>query len=83
MIGSLAALGGKVGWSGYMPKQIGGEDDGHWHEIIFTVYRSAVAMMTMLAMDGYRAAHHHRIAGLARTRLLAAQPIEKGAIVNQ
>ena len=83
MIGSLAAVGGKVGWSGYMAKQIGGEDDGHWHEIIFAVYRSTVAMMTMLAMDGYRAAHHHRIAGLARTRLLATQPIENGAIVNQ
>ena len=80
MIGSLAAVGGKVGWSGYNAKQIRGEDDGHWHEIIFAVYPSNVAMMTI---DGYQAAHHHRIAGLARTRLLATQPIEKVAIVNQ
>jgi hypothetical protein len=32
-------------------------------------------MMTMLALPKYRAAHVHRAAGLARTRLLATQPI--------
>ena len=75
MIGSLAAVGGRVGWSGYASRPLAGTDDGKWHQIVIAVYPSATAMMTMLALPKYRAAHVHRVAGLARTRLLATRPI--------
>jgi hypothetical protein len=75
MIGSLGAVGGRVGWSGRSIGQLPGTDDGKWHQIVIAVYPSPVAMMTMLALPKYRAAHVHREAGLARTRLLATQPI--------
>ncbi|MAG31942.1 MAG: hypothetical protein CL908_13725 [Deltaproteobacteria bacterium] len=76
MISSLAAVGGRVGWSGYTIGQLAGRDDGRWHQVAIAVYPSAAAMMTMLALPKYRAAHVHRAAALTRTRLLATQPIE-------
>jgi hypothetical protein len=75
MIGSLAAVGGRIGLSGYSIGQLPGTDDGKWHQVAIAVYPSPAAMMTMLALPKYRAAHVHRAAGLARTRLLATQPI--------
>ena len=75
MISSLAAVGGRVGWSGRSIGQLPGTDDGQWHQVAIAVYPSPAAMMTMLALPKYRAAHVHRAAGLARTRLLATQPI--------
>ncbi len=75
MIGSLAAVGGRIGWSGYPIGQLAGTDDGKWHQVAIAVYPSPAAMMTMLALPKYRAAHVHRVAALARTRLLATQPI--------
>ena len=80
MISSLAAVGGRVGWSGRVLDQLGGRDDGQWHQVAIAVYPSAAAMMTMLALPKYRAAHVHRAAALARTRLLATQPLENGGI---
>ena len=75
MISSLAAVGGRVGWSGRSIGPLPGTDDGQWHQVAIAVYPSPAAMMTMLALPKYRAAHVHRAAGLARTRLLATQPI--------
>jgi hypothetical protein len=75
MIGSLGAVGGRVGWSSRSIGQLPGTDDGKWHQIVIAVYPSPVAMMTMLALPKYRAAHVHREAGLARTRLLATQRV--------
>ncbi|MDE0911647.1 MAG: hypothetical protein OSB60_14390, partial [Myxococcota bacterium] len=76
MIGTLGAVGGRVGWSGRRISALPGTDDGHWHQVAIAVYPSPAAMMTMLAQPKYRAAHVHRAAALARTRLLATQPIE-------
>ena len=79
MISSLAAVGGRVAWSGSRIGQLAGPDDGPWHQVAIAFYPSAAAMMTMLAQPKYRAAHVHRDAALARTRLLATQPIERRA----
>ena len=76
MISSLGAVGGRVGWGGQMLGQLSGDDDGKWNQVAIAVYPSAAAMMTMLALPKYRAAHVHRAAALARTRLLATQPLE-------
>ena len=76
MISSLAAVGGRVAWSGLRIGQLAGPDDGRWHQIAIAFYPSPAAMMTMLSLPKYRAAHVHRDAALARTRLLATQPIE-------
>jgi len=77
MIGSLGAVGGRVEWSSRGVGSLSGTHDGEWHQIAIAVYPSPVAMMTMLALPKYRAAHVHREAGLARTRLLATQPMEE------
>ena len=74
MVSSLAGVGGRVGWSSRMLGQLAGSDDGAWHQVAIAVYPSAAAMMTMLSSPKYRAAHVHRAAALARTRLLATQP---------
>lgn len=78
MIRSLASVGGRVAWSGLRIQQIVGPDDGRWDQIAIAFYPSPAAMMTMLSLPRYRAAHVHREAALARTRLLATQPIETG-----
>lgn len=76
MIGTLAAVDGRVGWSGTATPALANADDGEWHQIVIAVYPSITAMMTMLAHPQYKAAHVHRPAGLARTRLMATFPIE-------
>lgn len=75
MIRSLASVGGRVAWSGLRIGQVAGPEDGRWHQIAIAHYPSPSAMMTMLALPKYRAAHVHRDAALERTRLLATQPI--------
>ena len=76
MIGSLATVGGRVAWSGRSVVQQTGPGEGDWDQIEVAVYPSTMAIMTMLALEDYRAAHPHRVAGLARTRLLATQPVD-------
>jgi hypothetical protein len=50
-------------------------NDGHWDQIAIACYPSPAAMLTMLGDPDYKAAHVHRVAGLARTRLVATQPL--------
>ena len=75
MATSLASVGGRIAWRSTAPEQLSGADDGHWHEIAIATYPSIQALMTMYAKPAYRAAHAYRKAGLARTRLVATQPI--------
>ena len=76
MIGSLAAVGGRVGWSSKAFPELANANDGQWHQIVIAVYPSITAMLTMLAEPEYKAAHVHRVAGLARTRLMVTFPVE-------
>ena len=75
MATSLAAVGGRIVWRSTAPKQLSGTDDGQWHEIAIATYPSTQALLAMYARPAYRAAHVYRKAGLARTRLVATQPI--------
>jgi len=75
MVTSLAGVGGRVVWKGNALEPLSGTDDGHWDQIAIAVYPSTRALMTMYAQPAYRAAHVHRLAGLARTRLVATQPL--------
>jgi len=72
---SLAGVGGRIGWRSTALNPLPGTDDGQWNEISIATYPSMQALMTMYAQPAYRAAHVHRLAGLARTRLVATQPI--------
>ncbi len=76
MISTLGAVGGRVGWEGGLLHQVGGPDEGAWHQLAIAVYPTPAAMLTMLGMPRYRAAHVHREAALARTRLLATRPLD-------
>ena len=76
MISTLGAVGGRVGWESGRLHQVGGPDEGTWHQLAIAVYPAPAAMLTMLAMPKYRAAHVHREAALARTRLLATRPLD-------
>ena len=75
MISTLGAVGGRVGWASSRLHQLVGPDEGTWHQVAIAVYPSTAAMLTMLAIPKYRAAHVHREAALSRTRLLATRPI--------
>ena len=75
MATSLASVGGRIVWRSTALEQVSGTDDGQWHEIAIATYPSTQALMTMYAKPAYRAAHVYRKAGLARTRLVATQPI--------
>ena len=75
MATSLASVGGRIVWRSSTPRQLSGPDDGRWHEIAIATYPSTQALLTMYARPAYRAAHAYRDAGLARTRLVATQPI--------
>ena len=75
MATSLASVGGRIAWRSSAAKQLSGTDDGQWHEIAIATYPSIQALLTMYARPAYRAAHVYRNAGLARTRLVATQPI--------
>ena len=76
MISTLGAVGGRVRWESGRLHQVDGPDEGTWHRIAIAAYPSPAAMLTMLAMPKYRAAHVHREAALARTRLLATRPLD-------
>ena len=75
MATSLAAVGGRVAFASTALEPLPGTDDGQWHDISIATYPSMQALITMYAQPAYRDAHVHRIAGLARTRLVATQPI--------
>jgi uncharacterized protein (DUF1330 family) len=74
---SLAGVGGRIGWRSTALDPLPGTDDGQWHEIAIATYPSMQALMTMYAQPAYRAAHVHRLAAMARTRLVATQPIQE------
>jgi len=76
MISTLGAVGGRVGWESGHLHQMGGPDEGAWHQLVIAVYPSPAAMLRMLAMPRYRAAHVHREAAVSRTRLLATRPLD-------
>jgi hypothetical protein len=71
----LTRVGGHVAWTCRSVGLLPDTDDGDWDQIAIAVYPSPVAMLTMLGDPAYKAAHVHRVAGLARTRLLATQPM--------
>lgn len=75
MASTLGAVGGRVRWESGRLHQVDGPDEGTWHQLGIAEYPSPAAMLTMLAMPKYRAAHVHREAALARTRLLATRPL--------
>jgi len=71
----LTRVGGNIAWTARSVGLLPDTHDGDWHQIAIAVYPSPAAMLTMLGDPAYKAAHVHRVAGLARTRLLATQPL--------
>ncbi|MBC8188714.1 MAG: DUF1330 domain-containing protein, partial [Proteobacteria bacterium] len=71
----LTRVGGHIAWTARSVGLLPDTDDDDWDQIAIAVYPSPAAMLTMLGDPDYKAAHVHRVAGLARTRLLATQPL--------
>ncbi len=76
LVRPLTRVGGHIAWTSRSVGLLPDTNDGDWDQIAIAVYPSAAAMLTMLGDPAYKAAHVHRAAGLARTRLLATQPLE-------
>jgi len=76
LVRPLTRVGGRIAWTSRSVGLLPDTNDGDWDQIAIAVYPSAAAMLTMLGDPAYKAAHVHRAAGLARTRLLATQPLE-------
>ncbi len=75
LVRPLTRVGGRIAWTSRSVGLLPDTDDGDWDQIAIAIYPSAAAMLTMLGDPAYKAAHVHRAAGLARTRLLATQPL--------
>jgi hypothetical protein len=71
----LTRVGGHIAWTSRSVGLLPDTNDGDWDQIAIAVYPSPAAMLTMLGDPAYKAAHVYRVAGLARTRLLATQPL--------
>ena len=76
LVGPLTRVGGHVAWTSRAVEGLPGTDDAEWDQIAIAFYPSPGAMLTMLCDPEYKAAHVHREAGLARTRLVATQPLK-------
>ena len=75
LVRPLTRVGGHIAWTSRSVGLLPDTNDGDWDQIAIAVYPSPAAMLTMLGDPAYKAAHVHRVAGLARTRLLATQPL--------
>ncbi len=75
LVRPLTRVGGHIAWTSRSVGLLPDTNDGAWDQIAIAVYPSPAAMLTMLGDPAYKAAHVHRAAGLARTRLLATQPL--------
>ncbi len=75
LVRPLTRVGGRIAWTSGSVGLLPDTNDGDWDQIAIAVYPSPSAMLTMLGDPAYKAAHVHRAAGLARTRLLATQPL--------
>lgn len=69
----VGEAGGGIVWAGQQALVfIGGAQD-EWDDVVCVRYPSRQAFMEMIARPDYRAATHHREAGLARTSLLCCK----------
>jgi len=75
MFRSITRVGGHVAWTARPVEVLADTHDAGWDQIAIAYYPSMAAMLTMLGDPEYQAAHVHREAGLARTRLVATQPL--------
>ncbi len=75
LVRPLTRVGGHIAWTSRSIGLLPDTSDGDWDQIAIAFYPSTAAMLTMLGDPTYKAAHIHRAAGLARTRLLATQPL--------
>jgi uncharacterized protein (DUF1330 family) len=75
LVRPLTRVGGRVAWTTHSVELLPDTHDGDWDQIAIAFYPSPAAMLTMLGDPAYKAAHVHRVAGLARTRLVATQPL--------
>jgi uncharacterized protein (DUF1330 family) len=55
-----------------------GPADETWDEMILVQYQSRAAFLDMITSDDYLAAHQHREAGLADSRLIATTRVDGG-----
>jgi uncharacterized protein (DUF1330 family) len=66
--------GGKILYVGRAEELLAGEGEG-WHAVALVYYPSRSAFLAMVRSEEYRASHHFREEGLAKTVLLATSPI--------
>lgn len=67
----LVAVGAKPVYYGRADQLLVGPPDEHWDVVAIIEYPDRAAFLAMLQRPTYLAAVHHRLAGLADTRLIA------------
>ena len=70
----VAAVGGRVVWTGKVSTSAIAPDAEEWDEALLVEYPSRDAFLKMTSDPAYRAALPHRSAALRDSRLIAAQP---------
>lgn len=66
--------GGSVVFQGSADEMVIGPSDEAWDDVVLVRYPSRAAFLDMVTSEAYRAAHVHRAAALADSRLLAMTP---------
>lgn len=79
----ITSRGGRVIFSGKPVAALIGDASDDWDEIAIIEYASAQAFLEMVTSAEYQAIHHHREAGLLRTKLIACSPVAFQAESNR
>lgn len=70
----LAAVGGKMIWSGEPRHIVIGPEDEQWDKCFVIEYPSVAAFGAMIKNPGYQAIVHHRTAAVKESRLIHLRP---------
>ena len=67
---TIAAVGGRLLMGSGVEQMLIGPEAAAWHVVAIVFYPSRAAFRSMIERADYQAVTHHRLAGLANTRLI-------------
>lgn len=67
----IRAGGGEIYWFGHVQIALHAEPGEEWDDVLLVRYPDFAKLVAMVGSDEYQAVLHHRVAGLADTKVLA------------